>query len=316
MVRRIARKKKKDIPADSTAPWQRSRWIRGQAHLAEGNKYLVLAQDQAEEYDVCEAEFWERLPFHLAGLVHTDSRGVKSFRLEDAVGFVRTYGLLRHGPAQLRNGDGRESLVDWRKEAEKLRRVLDLYRIRGEALRTKSIERVNAVRGCVSALQEVDGSGVDIPENDRECLEYAGDRLSEIIDRERAGCRQHLVPSYRLPRVASGPAGLDDFVFIRGFPNLLAAAYDELALHVAAKAEVLNCEECRRPFRREHGNQTTYCSQACGNRLRQRRYREKQKGKQSDGQEALGQLRYTDRTPLVALRRVEGTISVQGPPGR
>jgi hypothetical protein len=258
--------------------------------LAEG-KYLVLAQDQAEEYDVCGAEFWERLPFCLAGLVHTDSQGVKSFRLQDAMGFVRAYGLLRHGPAQLRNGDGRESLEDWRREAEKLRHVLDLYRIREEALRTRSIRRVNAVRECVSVLQEVDGSRVDIPENDQECLEYAGDRLSEIIDRERGGCRQHLIPSYRLPWVGSRPVGLDDFVFIQEFPNLLAAAYDELALHVATKVAVLDCEECGRPFHREHGNQTTYCSQTCGHRLRQRRYRDNQKAKQSDGQEALVQVR-------------------------
>src|SRR5215211_245610 len=286
MVRTFARREKKDMPAASTAPSQRSRWIRGQARLAEG-KYLVLAQDQAEEYDVCGAEFWKRLPFRLAGLIHTDSRGVKTFRLQDAVGFVRVYGLLRHGPAQLRIGNGRESLDDWRREAEKLRHVLDLYRIREEALHTKSIKRVNVVRECVSVLQEVDGSRVDIPENDRECLEYASDRLSEIIDREREGCRQHLIPSHRLPWVGGWQVELDDFVFIKEFPNLLAAAYDELALHVATKAEVLDCEECGRPFYREHGNQTTYCSRTCGNRLRQRRYRENQKAKQSDGQETL-----------------------------
>ncbi len=291
MVRTIASKEEKDLPADSTATWQRSRWIRGQARLAEG-KYLVLAQDQAEEYEVCGVEGWERLPFRLAGLIETDSRGAKSFRLQDAMGFVSAYGLLRHGPAQLKNGDGRESLDAWRKEAEKLRHVLDLYRmIREEALQTRSIGRVNAVRECVSVLQEVDGLGVDIPENDQECLEYAGDRLPEIIDREREGCRQRLVPSYRLPLVGSGPVGLDDFVLIQEFPNLLAAAYDELALHVAMKVAVLDCEECGCPFPREHGNQTTYCSRTCGHRLRQRRYRDNQKAKQSDGQQELVQVR-------------------------
>jgi hypothetical protein len=286
MVSVSARREQIGMRADSTTPWQRSRWIRGRARLAKGN-YLALAQDQAEEYDVWAAESWARLPFRLAGLIQTDSRGGKSFRLQDAVDFVRTYGLLRHGPAQLRNGDGRESLDDWSKEAEKLRHVLDLYTIREEALQTKSISRVNAVRECIRVLQEVDGSRVDIPENDQECLVYAGDRLSEIIDREREGCRQRLIPAYRLPWVGSRPVGLDDFVFIKEFPNLLAAAYDELALHVAAKAEVLDCEECGRPFHREHGNQTTYCSRACGNRLRQRRYRENRKAKQSDGQKAL-----------------------------
>ncbi len=62
MLRRIAGKEKKDMPANSTATWQRSRWIRGEARLAEG-KYLVLAQDRAEEYDVCGAEFWGQLHF-------------------------------------------------------------------------------------------------------------------------------------------------------------------------------------------------------------------------------------------------------------
>ena len=278
------------MPANSTATWQRSRWIRGEARLAKG-KYLVLAQDRAEEYDVCGAGFWEQLPFRLAGLIHTDSRGVKSFRLQDAVGFVGAYGLLRHGPAHLRNGDGCESLDYWWEEAEKLRHVLDLYRFREEALRTRSTGRVDAVRECVSVLQEVDGSRANIPENDQECLEYAGDRLSEIIDREREGCRQHLVPAYRLPWVGSKPVGLDDLVFIQEFPNLLAAAYDVLALHVATKVAILDCEECGRPFHREHGNQTTYCSRTCGHRLRQRRYRENQRAKQAVGQEALVQLR-------------------------
>jgi hypothetical protein len=175
------------------------------------------------------------------------------------------------------DGDGRESLDDWRKEAEKLSYVLDLYRILREVTQTKSIERVDAVREHVTVLQEIDGSRVDIPEDAQECLEYGSHRLLEIIDREREGCRQHLVPSYRLPRAGSRPVGPDDFVFIKVFPDLLAAAYDELAVHVATKVEVLDCVECGCPFHRAHGNQTTYCSQTCSNRLRQRRYRENHK---------------------------------------
>src|SRR5215203_2551815 len=111
---------------------QHPEWVRGPAFI-EGSE-IVLDESRAERYLLHEREQVEMMGFDLAALAFPRPGRDP----EQAVAFVRRYGLLWHGPNQLGSGRCRESLADWWHEAEKLSTLLITSVRLGEAIREGS----------------------------------------------------------------------------------------------------------------------------------------------------------------------------------
>lgn len=70
--------------------------------------------------------------------------------------------------------------------------------------------------------------------------------------------------------------GPNDFLFGEDPPNLVAAAYAQLASLIASKIPFNECEGGGKLFTAKHGSQT-YCGKRCGDRVRKAKQRAKER---------------------------------------
>ena len=240
--------------------WQQhSKWMRGPARI-EGDE-VVLDDEVAETYLTDESEHRQRLLMDLYNLGDCDPLVV--------VTFVRHHGLLWHGPMGPGGSECRESLADWRAEVKHLRVTVGMYVTLKVA---DEVGRAKPARDYLRYLRDLDLFYALIPDNDQECLESVSTLLAERITRGMEGCSWTLIEASSLSRGGVKEGGLMDFFFGENPPNLIAAAYTQLASVIANKIPFGVCEGCGKLFTRKHGNKR-YCITDCNVSIRQRRSR-------------------------------------------
>jgi hypothetical protein len=234
-------------------------WVRGPAHI-DGDE-IVLNVEEARPFDAFEPEHYQTLLPDLAAL-HDP-------KLQDPVAFVRRHGLLWHGPNEVDKGECRESLRDWSIEGLELHITILLYVALNEGIDAHSGE---PVRRFLRSLRDIGVVWGRLPDDEGECLESASIHLAERITRVLEGCNQTFVAACSLVRDGKkvGPAG--DFRFSIDPPNLVGAAYNELASLIVTRAEFRECVGCGRLFQPDHGRQIHH-TKSCGNRKRQHKHR-------------------------------------------
>jgi predicted nucleic acid-binding Zn ribbon protein len=240
---------------------QHPEWVRGPAYV-EGDE-IILYEAAAERYFTDESEHRQRLLMNLIEL--------RDCEPQDVVSFVYHHGLLWHGPEQLGSGECRESLTEWRVAVGNLWVTIGLYLTLNGAWEAGTAK---PVREYLKRLRDPD---IDlfyerIPDNDRQCLEAASTLLAERITRGMEGCSWTLVAACSLWREGVQEGGPMDFLLGDDPPDLVAAAYAQLAQRLAKKAPFEECEGCGKTFTPEHGRQR-YCSKRCNNRARKARQR-------------------------------------------
>jgi predicted nucleic acid-binding Zn ribbon protein len=243
---------------------QHPEWVRGPAHL-EGDE-VVLREGAAERYLTDESEHRLQLLMDLTSL--------RDCKPQDVVRFVNRHGLLWHGPKDVGSGKCRESLADWRGEVSHLWLTISFYLI------LKLAQEIGTARPVRNYLQRLRDPDLDffyarIPDDDRECLETVSLLLAERITRGMEGCSWTLVAACTLSRDGVREGGPMDFLFGEDPPNLVAAAYAQLAHLLVNKVPVNTCGGCGIMFIPKRAGQK-YCSQRCSNRLRKARQRAKE----------------------------------------
>lgn len=222
-------------------------WVKGPARI-EG-KEIVLDESRAEKYWFYESAQVDQIAFDLAAMaLHRSGRDP-----QQAVAFVRRYGLLWHGADQLGSGNCRESLDSWWLEGEKLFTVLHTATKLGEALR----------EGSAAPIKEhFEGLGLSFGASaDETYLSAATMTVTRLINNGLQGSRWGMV---------SGEPG--EMKLAHYPPNLVAAAYASLASRIALKEEFRVCPGCGRIFAPESGKQK-YHDPQCATRARQRRWK-------------------------------------------
>jgi hypothetical protein len=232
-------------------------WVRGPAHIDPDSVEIVLDEGRAStDY----AGDGEDLLFDLAGLGNGD-------KAQNAVAFVRRYGLLWHGPEDLGSGECRESLEDWFYAVGTLQFTMALY---------KSFRDHPGTGDPIHAL----GLELALPEEianqatEEDYLATAGTVVADLITRGLEGCRPAVGFELQRRDREHIPGGFQ-FAFVPS--NLLAAAYAELAMLVGTHAEIKECPGCGRLFTPESGKQK-YHSKSCASTSRWRRWKESQDG--------------------------------------
>ncbi len=220
-------------------------WVRGPARVEGGQ--IVLDESRAKRYWLNEPEHANNIAFDLAAMAfHRSGRDP-----QQAVAFVRRYGLLWHGVVELGSGDYRESLDDWWHEAEKLSSVLLMAVRLGEAMREGSAA---PVRRFFESL------GISF-ETDETYLMATTMIIARLVNQGlHAGKWGMAVNEPGDIRLAYYP------------PNLVSAAYANLGALIARKAEFKECLGCGRAFLPDSGKQKYHDTQ-CATRSRQRRWK-------------------------------------------
>jgi len=231
-------------------------WARGLGYIR-GDE-IVLHEESAKRYITDESQHREELLLDLIQLSESHPQGI--------LNFVRRHGLLWHGPQHLRSGQCRESLTQWRAEAWDLRILVGLY-IR--------LDDARSMREYLRTLRDGGIFWARIPENDRDCLERASVELSRGITKGLEGCSWTLTAACTLKRDGRVVGGPKDFLFGDDPPNLVAAAYAQLASLIVNKIPFSECEGCGKLFTPEHGNQR-FCNTLCNDRVRKARQRAKE----------------------------------------
>jgi predicted nucleic acid-binding Zn ribbon protein len=240
---------------------QHPKWMRGPARV-DGDE-IVLEDKAAEIYLIDELEHRQRLLVDLIDLRDCDPQG--------AVTFLRRRGLLWHGPKDLGSGECRESLADWRGDVRHLWVTVGLYLTLKVA---DEVGRAKPARDYLRNLRALNIFGGLIPDNDRECLEAVSVLLAERITRGMEGCSWTLVAACTLAREGVKEGGPHDFLFGEDPPNLVAAAYAQLASLIVNKIPFKQCAGCGSVFTPKHGRQR-YCGKRCSERTRKARQRAK-----------------------------------------
>jgi hypothetical protein len=243
---------------------QHPEWVKGIAHI-DGDE-IVLDEETADSYLTDESEDRHLLLMDLTTL--------RDCEPEDVVRFVLRHGLLWHGPKDIGSGECRESLDEWRVAVGHLWLTIGLY------LTLNTGWEAGTARPVRSFLRRLRDPDIDlfyarIPDNDRECLETVSVLLAERITRGMEGCSWTLIAACTLSREGVKEGGPTDFLFGEDPPNLVAAAYAQLASLIANKVPFNECEGCEKLFTPKHGRQR-YCSKRCSNRVRKARERAKQ----------------------------------------
>jgi hypothetical protein len=229
---------------------QHPEWARGPAFV-EGNE-VVLDESRAESYWLHEPEQVEKMAFDLAAMAfHRSGRDP-----QQAVAFVRRYGLLWHGLDEVGSGRCRESLDDWWHEAEKLSSLLLTSVKLGEAMRESSAAPVRE-------YFEVLGIGF---ETDEAYLMAATIAAARSINRGLEDTK------WGMEVIEPGELRLTHYP-----PNLVSAAYANLGALISKKVEFKECPGCGRVFPPGSGKQK-YHDPQCAVRTRQRKWK-RQKSK-------------------------------------
>jgi hypothetical protein len=223
-------------------------WVRGPARI-DGDE-IVLDESRAEKYWLYESEQAERMAFDLAAMAfHKSGRDPRQVRA-----FVRRYGLLWHGPHELGSGECRELFENWWLEAEQLSSVLAMSASLGDALREGSADPVRQF------FARIGGLPFDIP-TDEDYLMVATTIAARMLNQGMQDGRWGLV---------TGRPGEVQLAYYP--PNLVTAAYANIAALVANRAEFKECPGCGRIFPPKSGKQT-YHDPQCATRARQRRWK-------------------------------------------
>jgi hypothetical protein len=230
-------------------------WVRGPARIDDHNYEIVLDEDRAERYMLYQDS---GLVFDLAGL------GEGANRLQEALAFVRRYGLLWHGAQDLGSGQCREPLDVWFEAIGYLRFAMALYQSLRESVRI----------GSTTPLRKFDrmmSSDIVKQLTDEVRLTVAHKAVVDMITGGLQGCR-----------IGIGPTATDREDFVPGrfalsiLPaRLLDAAWAELAHIVGTRTEIRICPGCESYFSLESGKQK-YCTKSCASTSRWRRWKARQ----------------------------------------
>jgi hypothetical protein len=224
---------------------QHPEWARGPAFV-EGNE-VVLDESRAESYWLHRPKQVEQMAFDLAAMAfHRSGRDP-----QQAVAFVRRYGLLWHGLDEVGSGSCRESLDDWWHEAEKLSSMLLISIRLGEAMREGSAAPVR---------QYFEGLGIGF-EADETYLMAATTAVARLINQGLQNTKWGMVVG------EPGELRLAHYP-----PNLVSAAYADLGALIATKAEFKECPGCGRAFLPSSGKQN-YHEPQCATKSRQRKWK-------------------------------------------
>jgi hypothetical protein len=224
---------------------QRPRWVRGPAFVEDND--VILDESRAERYWLNEPEQVEQMAFDLAAMAfHGSGRDP-----QQAVAFVRRYGLLWHGVDELGSGSCRESLDDWWHEAEKLSTLLLTSVKLGEAMREGSAAPVR---------EHFERLGIGF-ETDEAYLMAATTSAARLINEGMQDTR------WGMSVIEPGELRLTHYP-----PNLVSAAYADLGALISKKVKFKECPGCGRVFQSKSGKQQ-YHEPDCATRKRQRRWR-------------------------------------------
>jgi hypothetical protein len=226
-------------------------WIRGSAQLDGG--WIALDAVRRTRYQPTPGD----TPlFELAGIR----------RPHDALGFVKRFGLLWHGPDAA--PPRRERFSDWEHEASKLTGILRMYESTRLAVEGDDDRRTElAANDDVRRIREQSPSTT--------VLEAASDAVAAQIARGLSNVRMNISPAIRWLDGHGNRQGEPGEFIVSGAPNnLVEWAYHDLVLHVAEQVPVATCDDCARLFVLNHRNRR-FCSDRCANRARQRRYAER-----------------------------------------
>jgi hypothetical protein len=243
------------VSRSGVASWrQYPIWARGPARI-EGDE-IVMYEAMAQEYYLFEPT---DLMFDLADLAadpaNPDSHG--------ALAFVRTYGLLWHGKEDLGSGKCRELLSDWWKESYMLAVTADLYVRLKESVRSGSAESLRHGPVDYTAFEDM-----GITEDDA-LIEFSSLLLAETISVKLKGCDLGISSSLGLDVQPREPS---TFLLTQNPPDLVTAAYAQLAMAMVNRAPMQACPGCGRLFIPESGKQK-YCTKSCASTSRWRRWK-------------------------------------------
>ena len=226
-------------------------WLRGEATYSDG--CITLDPARAHEYQ----PFEERdLVFDLASVSTPD----------DALVFVRRYGLLRHGPKE-------ESLTerfeDWQEEVRVLRFVMRLY-----------LDLRRAIEGDedgIARLWEMEPSIREYfqgaAKSDSELFQQVSSLIAWLVSEGLDGVDERIEAASNLETGPgsgiAGPPGF--FLFSAHARDLVGLAYHQLALDFVNREPMSDCAECGRFFIMEDRRQR-FCTPTCAGRARYRRW--------------------------------------------
>lgn len=226
-------------------------WSRGPARIAKAE--VVLDEERATPYSMPPPK---DVVFDLAELAEVPSM---------IPTFVRRYGLLWHGAADLGSGECRESLADWFEEIRVFSSTVSLYYRLQEAVRSESSEPL--CRGEFPWPDDFVREACDA-----DYMNAASQEVADSINAGLKGCEVGMISTIVLDVPERGPAA---FRITHNSPNLLVAAYERLALLITSRTEVEECPGCGKLFAPESGKQK-YHSKSCASTSRWRRWRERQ----------------------------------------
>jgi len=212
----------------------------------------MVVLDDSEEYSIYDDR---GRVFELAGIRTHD----------EAVAFASKHGLLWHGAAA---DYLREPFSEWLAQAAMMTRLtllhsLILLAVKGDA---------DAIAELRTSYEPVYGEMFELPvDTDADVVHRASIVLAGLVSEGLKGT--DLGISVGLEWEGGQPG---EFRTIAHPPHLLGAIYHELSLLIAQRWQMLACPECGRTFIPTDARQR-YCSPACSNRARYKRFTERQR---------------------------------------
>jgi hypothetical protein len=243
---------------------QHPEWPRGPAFV-EGNE-VVLDESRAERYWLHEPAQAGQMAFDLAAMALDDRSGRRD--TGHAMAFVQRYGLLWHGVEALGSGGCRESLDDWRHEAQKLYSLL-LTSVRlGEAIREGS---ATPVRRHFERyfLNHFVMDGADYSVLDERLHSELNEAYLMTATKFAALSINQGMQDTKWGMSVSEPGELR----LTSYPSdLVSAAYANLGVLTSKRVEFKECPGCGRVFLPASGKQK-YHDPQCATRTRQRKWK-------------------------------------------
>ena len=232
----------------------RQYWVRGRARIDDHSNEIILDEDRAERYVL----------YMNSGLLFDLAELGDGNEPQEALAFVRRYGLLWHGIADIGSGKCRESLEAWFGAIGYLRFAMALYQSLRESVRIGSTEPLRKFDRVLS-----------------------DDIVKQLTDEIRLGVAHKVVVDMITSgleecRIGIGPNVINSKDFVPGkfafsiLPsNLLDAAWGKLAYLVSTRTEIVTCPGCGKFFSPESGKQK-YCTKSCASTSRWRRWKARQ----------------------------------------